>query len=61
MGSPKALIPFRGSTFLGCLLETIKQANEQAKKKIRRRQGNRVHARRPGRSYQGDQRENSAR
>ncbi len=32
MGSPKALIPFRGSTFLGCLLETIQQANEQAKK-----------------------------
>lgn len=37
MGSPKALIPFRGSTFLGSLLETIQQANErangQAKKK----------------------------
>lgn len=28
MGSPKALIPFRGSTFLGCLLETIEQSKK---------------------------------
>lgn len=30
MGSPKALIPFRGSTFLGCLLDTIDQSKKQS-------------------------------
>jgi molybdenum cofactor cytidylyltransferase len=30
MGSPKALLPFRGSTFLGHLLEVIRQSKENA-------------------------------